>query len=99
MKKIPDSQMRPLLTELISADEKLYRALLLRYTASRGRFCHAVTSGMIFSLILLTSSGEMSTSYRLLICSEMSRWLIPLAYSPRIFSSIPSAFRLYLPMI
>lgn len=28
---IPDGQLRPLLTELISADEKLYRALLLRY--------------------------------------------------------------------
>lgn len=28
---IPDSQLRPLLTELISADEKLYRTLLLRY--------------------------------------------------------------------
>ena len=69
------------------------------YTASSGRLCHAVTSDMIFSLILLTSSGEMSTSYRLLICSEMSRWLILQAYNPRIFSSIPSAFRLYLPMI
>ncbi len=34
------------------------------YTASKGRFCHAVTSGIIFSLILLASSGE------------MSRWLI-----------------------
>lgn len=31
MKKVPDSQLRPLLTELISADEKLYRALLLQY--------------------------------------------------------------------
>lgn len=31
VEKIPDSQIRPLLTELISADEKLYRALLLRY--------------------------------------------------------------------
>lgn len=31
VEKIPDSQLRPLLTELISADEKLYRALLLRY--------------------------------------------------------------------
>jgi len=29
--KIPDSQLRPLLTELVSADDKLYRALLLRY--------------------------------------------------------------------
>ncbi len=29
--KIPDDQLRPLLTELVSADEKLYRALLLRY--------------------------------------------------------------------
>lgn len=28
---IPDGQLRPLLTELISADEKLYRTLLLRY--------------------------------------------------------------------
>ena len=31
VEKIPDGQIRPLLTELISADEKLYRALLLRY--------------------------------------------------------------------
>ncbi len=31
VEKIPDSQLRPLLTELISADEKLYRTLLLRY--------------------------------------------------------------------
>ena len=31
VEKIPDSQLRPLLTELVSADEKLYRALLLRY--------------------------------------------------------------------
>ena len=31
VEKIPDSQIRPLLTELISTDEKLYRALLLRY--------------------------------------------------------------------
>ena len=46
-----------------------------------------------------TNSGEISTSYRLLICSEISRWLIPQAYSPKIFSSIPSVFRLYLPMI
>ena len=29
--KIPDGQLRPLLTELISADEKFYRDLLLRY--------------------------------------------------------------------
>lgn len=31
VEKIPDGQLRPLLTELISADEKLYQALLLRY--------------------------------------------------------------------
>ena len=31
VEKVPDSQLRPLLTELISADEKLYRTLLLRY--------------------------------------------------------------------
>ncbi len=31
VEKIPDGQLRPLLTELVSADEKLYRALLLRY--------------------------------------------------------------------
>ena len=31
VEKIPDGQIRSLLTELISADEKLYRALLLRY--------------------------------------------------------------------
>ena len=31
VEKIPDGQIRPLLTELISADEKLYRALLLQY--------------------------------------------------------------------
>lgn len=31
VEKIPDSQLRPLLTELVSADKKLYRALLLRY--------------------------------------------------------------------
>ena len=31
VEKIPDGQLRPLLTELISADEKLFRALLLRY--------------------------------------------------------------------
>ena len=31
VEKIPDSQLRLLLTELVSADEKLYRALLLRY--------------------------------------------------------------------
>ena len=31
VEKIPDSQLRPLLTELISADKKLYRVLLLRY--------------------------------------------------------------------
>ncbi len=31
VEKVPDSQLRPLLTELISADEKFYRALLLRY--------------------------------------------------------------------
>jgi len=29
--KIPDDQLRPLLTELVSADEKLYRTLLFRY--------------------------------------------------------------------
>ena len=39
----------------------------------KGRFCQALTSGAIFSLILLTSSGEISTSYRLLIGSAMSR--------------------------
>ena len=31
VEKIPDGQLRPLLTELISADENLYRDLLLRY--------------------------------------------------------------------
>lgn len=31
VEKIPDSQLRPLVTELVSADKKLYRALLLRY--------------------------------------------------------------------
>ena len=31
VEKIPDGEIRPLLTELISADEKPYRALLLRY--------------------------------------------------------------------
>ena len=31
VEKIPDNQLRSLLTELVSADEKLYRALLLRY--------------------------------------------------------------------
>lgn len=31
VEKIPDNQLRPLLTELVSSDEKLYRALLLRY--------------------------------------------------------------------
>ncbi len=31
MEKIPDNRLRPLLTELVSADEKLYRALLLQY--------------------------------------------------------------------
>lgn len=31
VEKIPDSQLRPLLTEMISADEKLYKTLLLRY--------------------------------------------------------------------
>ena len=31
VEKIPDSQLRPLLTDLISADKKLYRALLLQY--------------------------------------------------------------------
>ena len=31
VEKIPDSQLRPLLTDLISADKKLYRVLLLRY--------------------------------------------------------------------
>ena len=31
VEKIPDNQLRPLLTELVSADDKLYRALLLRY--------------------------------------------------------------------
>ena len=65
------------------------------YTASRGRFCHAVTSGMIFSVIFVTKSGKTSTSYNSLICSAMSCWLIPQEYSASIFSSIPSAFRLY----
>ena len=31
VEKIPDGQLRPLLTELVSVDEKLYRALLLQY--------------------------------------------------------------------
>ncbi len=31
VEKIPDSQLRPLLTKLVSEDEKLYRVLLLRY--------------------------------------------------------------------
>jgi len=31
VEKIPDSQLRPLLTELVSADDKLYRSLLLQY--------------------------------------------------------------------
>ncbi len=31
VEKIPDDQLRPLLTELVSADEKLHRTLLLRY--------------------------------------------------------------------
>lgn len=31
VEKIPDSQLRPLLTELVSADEKLYRDLRLQY--------------------------------------------------------------------
>ena len=69
------------------------------YTASKGRFCHAVTFGMTFSVIFVTRSGEISTSYKSLICSAISRWLIPQEYSARIFSSIPSAFRLYFPMI
>lgn len=33
------------------------------YTFSRGRFCHAVTSGIIFSVIFVIRSGEISTSY------------------------------------
>ena len=32
------------------------------YTRSSSRFCQATTSGIIFSLILVTSSGEISTS-------------------------------------
>ena len=28
------------------------------YTGSKGRFCQAATSGMIFSLIFVTSSGR-----------------------------------------
>ena len=31
VEKIPDNRLRPLLAELVSADEKLYRALLLQY--------------------------------------------------------------------
>ncbi len=31
VEKIPDDQLRPLLTELVSDDDKLYRTLLLRY--------------------------------------------------------------------
>jgi len=31
VRMVPDDQLRPLLTELVSADDKLYRALLLRY--------------------------------------------------------------------
>ena len=69
------------------------------YTASSGRFCQAATSGIIFSVILVTNSGEISTSYRLLICSAMSRWLMPQAYRDRILSSMPSTLRLYFPMI
>lgn len=56
-------------------------------------------SDYIFSLILPTSSGNISTSYRLLICSAMSCCLIPQAYRVRIFSSILSALRSYSPMI
>lgn len=56
-------------------------------------------SGMIFSVTFVTSSGDISTSYSSLICSAMPRWLIPQEYRDRIFPSILSAFRLYLPMI
>ncbi len=31
VRKIPDDQLRPLLTELVSADDKLFRSLLFRY--------------------------------------------------------------------
>ena len=31
VEKIPDNQLRPLLTKLVSTDEKLYRVLLLQY--------------------------------------------------------------------
>ena len=62
------------------------------YTLSNGRFCQVVTSGMIFSLIFVTSSGEISTSYSSLICSAMSRWLIPQAYSARILVCVSTVF-------
>jgi hypothetical protein len=50
---------------------------------------------MNIEIPVLTSSGDISTSYRLLICSAISLWLMPHAYSDNILSSMPSPLRLY----
>ncbi len=46
------------------------------YTGSKGRFCQAVTSGMIFSLIFVTSSRDLHAVQFLDLLSD-----IPLAHA------------------
>lgn len=53
----------------------------------------------VFLLILVISSGEISTSYSFLICSVISCWLNLQEYKARVFSFMLSAFWLYLSMI
>ena len=63
----------------IKFDSRMYKEDITGSIAHAAMLAQALTSGIIFSLILLTNSGEISTSYRLLICSAMSRWLMPQA--------------------
>jgi len=50
VEKIPDLQLRPLLTELVSADDKLYRALLLRYGESSLNECMEILKKELTSI-------------------------------------------------
>lgn len=52
-----------------------------------------------FLLILVISSGEISTSYSFLICSAISCWLNLQKYKARVFSFMLSAFWPYLSII
>ncbi len=64
VEKIPDGQLRPLLTELVSADDKLYRALLLQYGETSLDECVKTLEKELASIGDQYADGYGNISYR-----------------------------------